>query len=161
MKIIVSMLTLLLPKLLFANDCQLIEFPDHYEAVCLGQAKAYLTADQKSPELRSVAAPKQSSSSTGTSVAGPKSKEMAINQLSIQGAVAQPQNRDSNQTATPPAAIKTNQFAGRGTAVQRQSRQLKHAGLQEAITARNKLIAEKRQPDFTNSVPQEQVPFPD
>ena len=32
---------LLLPCASFAEDCQVVEFPDHFEATCIGDAKPY------------------------------------------------------------------------------------------------------------------------
>jgi hypothetical protein len=48
MKTLFALLTMLIPCLVFAaSDCNVVEFDDHFEAVCTGDEKAVPAAGQK------------------------------------------------------------------------------------------------------------------
>jgi hypothetical protein len=50
MKIIISLLMVLLPCAAFATDCRIVEYPDHTEAVCVGDTDQAAALAQK-PEM--------------------------------------------------------------------------------------------------------------
>ena len=48
MRKIISLLTFLLPCTAFAGtDCRVVEFPDHYEAICVGTAEQTPASSQR------------------------------------------------------------------------------------------------------------------
>ena len=63
MKRIIAVGMLLLPQILHAGtDCRFTEFPDHYDAVCIGDEKAGPTPLASSPALRSAVIPEAQAS---------------------------------------------------------------------------------------------------
>lgn len=144
MKVIISALIVLIPCIAgAATDCQVVEYPDHNEVICVGDEKAPASVTQKT-------AKKQEPSPQSEPSLKPESPERAMSGSAT--------NDTSSATAPPPAdiptrdqsVIPTTPIPSRGPGaviVNRQGRanQASQSALQDAISARRALIMEHSQ----------------
>jgi hypothetical protein len=131
MKIIplLGMVLMLVPGLSFARtDCRVVEFPDHSEAVCVGDEKAVPAPVSPSVTPAQLAEPQQQ--------AAPGQP-----QASLPAPTAQPQSTVAAATAPQTSATP----AAQGAIVRRQGRQQYMKGMEEARAGRLQLIQELQQ----------------
>ena len=124
MRKIITIGMVLLPCMAFANtDCRVINYPDHYEAVCIGDEKAPLAPAQQT------APPQVSATITQPVVTAPSQAS-----VTSQAAETAGKSLPSQMPATRGAAI-----------MHRQGRQQYQKGMEEAKAARMRLIMELQQ----------------
>lgn len=136
MKLFISVLLVLMPcSAIAASDCQVVEYPDHNEVVCVGDEKAEPSTQSPTPQRTDLPARNDNSITTdesSTQASSPKTS-----------APADIPTRDQSVIPTTPIPSK-----GPGAVIinrQGRSTQTNQQDLQNAIDARKKLIMEHNQ----------------
>jgi hypothetical protein len=109
------------------TDCNIVDYPDHYEAVCTGDAKMPAVSDQTPAAHQALGRPLLSDAAPSP----------AQSQNPAPGSAAGAPGPVAEPGGTSPA-----QGAQGATVVHRQGRQQYQKGLEDARAARNQLINE-------------------